>query len=183
MDQRLERKSKLRKRIKRKKIKNITKLIFISLFIALGVVFILDTFFVSVLNVEGDSMQKTLYQGDKLIVSKFGISTNKLKSDDIVYFKGSDDKYYIKRIVAVPGDVVEIVNGIVLVNGIQKIENYIIGNKTETYNQNKWFVEENEFFVLGDNRTKNSSKDSRVFGNIKISQIKGKVIHNFSSER
>lgn len=143
----------------------------------------IDKFVISVITVEGDSMKNTLIENDKILVRKIGIKTSNINVEDIVYFKGVDERYYLKRIIAVPGDVVEIVNDKVIVNGVQKNEEYTNGKKTEFYSQNKWFIKENQYFVLGDNRDKNSSKDSRIFGTIRIDQIKGKVIHNFNSER
>lgn len=143
----------------------------------------IDKFVISVITVEGDSMKNTLIENDKILVKKIGIKTSNINVEDIVYFKGVDERYYLKRIIAVPGDVVEIVNDKVIVNGVQKNEEYTNGKKTEFYSQNKWFIKENQYFVLGDNRDKNSSKDSRIFGTIRIDQIKGKVIHNFNSER
>lgn len=143
----------------------------------------IDKFVISVITVEGDSMKNTLIENDKILVKKIGIKTSNINVEDIVYFKGVDERYYLKRIIAVPGDVVEIVNDKVIVNGVQKNEEYANGKKTEFYSQNKWFIKENQYFVLGDNRDKNSSKDSRIFGTIRIDQIKGKVIHNFNSER
>lgn len=183
MDQIIVKKKLERKRKKRKKIKNYTKGFFLALLFAMFCVFLIDRFVISVLTIDGNSMQSTLFEGDKVLVSKLNISEEKIEKDDIIFFKGTDDRSYIKRVIGVPGDVVEIVNNKVLINGIQKIEDYTRGESTETYNQNKWFVGSGEYFVLGDNRLKNSSKDSRIFGTIKIDQVKGKVIYNFSSER
>lgn len=128
-------------------------------------------------------MKNTLKENDKILVQRVGIKTSNIHTGDIVYFKGTDNRYYLKRVIAVAGDVVEIVNDKVIVNGVQKNEEYTNGKKTEAYSQNKWFIKENKYFVLGDNRSKNSSKDSRIFGTIGIEQIKGKVIYNFNAER
>lgn len=183
MDSRLERKKIKRKKIKKQKIKRLFSVFAVVLFVGLTIVFITDRFFYSVFTVDGDSMQRTLYEGDKVIIKKINIKAEDLKQDDIISFIGNDERLYIKRIIGLPGDVIEIVNGKVLVNGVQKIETYIKGDITESYSQTKWFVRENEFFVLGDNRLKNLSKDSRIFGAINIEQVEGKVIYNFNIER
>ncbi|MFM1525066.1 MULTISPECIES: signal peptidase I [Helcococcus] len=172
-----------RKKKNRKKIINILKILGIIIAISIFVVFLVDKFLFSLVSIEGDSMQRTLYQGDKVLIKKIGIGINDLNHDDIISFKGNDDKFYIKRIIGIPGDVIEVVNGKVFINGVQKIEGYIKGVETLVYNQNKWFVTDNEVFVLGDNRLKDMSKDSRIMGNINVKHINGKVIHNFSSER
>ncbi|EHR33246.1 signal peptidase I [Helcococcus kunzii] len=183
MDSRVERNKLKRKKIKRKRLKRLFSIIALVFFVGVTIVFITDKFFFSVFTVDGESMQRTLYEGDKIIIQKINIKAEDLKQDDIVSFIGNDERLYIKRIIGIPGDVIEIVNGKVLVNGVQKIETYIKGNITESYSQSKWFVKENEFFVLGDNRLKNKSKDSRIFGTINIEQIEGKVVYNFNTER
>lgn len=152
----------------------------VILIISMILVFIVDKFFFSIVTVEGDSMQRTFYDGDKVLLKKIGIKSDDIEVDDIISFKGTDGKHYLKRVIGKHGDVIEVVNDKVLVNGVQKIEDYIKGEKTQVYSQNKWFVRDDEFFVLGDNRLKDSSKDSRIFGNIKIDQIEGKVIHGFN---
>lgn len=183
MDSRIERNKLKRKKIKQKRLKRIFSIIAVVLFVGVTIVFLTDKFFYSVFTVDGESMQRTLYEGDKIIIQKINIKAKDLKQDDIISFIGNDERLYIKRIIGIPGDVIEIVNGKVLVNGVQKLETYIKGNITESYSQSKWFVRENEFFVLGDNRLKNKSKDSRIFGTINIEQIQGKVVYNFSGER
>lgn len=183
MDTRIERKRIKRKKIKRQRLRRLFNILAIIVFVSATVIFLTDRFFYSIVTVEGDSMQRTLYEGDRVLIKKINIKTEDLEQDDIISFVGNDERLYIKRIIGVPGDVIEIINNKVLVNGVQKIENYIKGDITQTYNQNKWFVRDDEFFVLGDNRLKDLSKDSRIFGNININQIEGKVIYNFSSER
>ncbi|TFF64813.1 signal peptidase I [Helcococcus ovis] len=172
-----------RKKKNRKKIINVLKILAIVILVAIFLAFVIDKLLFSIVSIEGDSMQRTLYQGDKVLIKKIGIDIKDLNHDDIISFKGNDEKNYIKRVIGIPGDVIEIVNGKVFINGVQKIEGYIKGTETLVYNQNKWFVTDNEVFVLGDNRLKDMSKDSRIMGNVNIKSINGKVIHNFSSER
>lgn len=149
--------------------------------IVMIIVFLVNKFIVSVVTVEGESMEQTLQNDDKLLIRKVGIDTEDIQVDDIIYFKGLDDRIYIKRVIAKPGDVVEIINKMVFINGIQKIEDYIVQKDTEVYDQNRWYLKDDEFFVLGDNRNKNMSRDSRLFGPININQILGKVIFDFSN--
>lgn len=183
MDNRIERKRQIRKNRKRKKRLAYLKIFLFILLIAIAAMVLVNQFLVSVITVEGESMQRTLYDGDRLLVKKIGFDQDDLTYDHLVFFRGFDDRYYVKRIVGVPGDVIEIVNEKVFINGIQKIEDYIRGESTQVYDQNRWFLQENQFFVLGDNRYKDLSKDSRLFGPINFEQIEGIVMHNFSKER
>lgn len=127
MDERITKKSIIRRKRKIKKYKNATKFLVLVLVLALFFVFLLDKFVISVLTVEGNSMNKTFYEGDKILVKKIGISKDKIKRDDIIYFKGNDDRYYLKRVIGIPDDVVEIINNKVFVNGVEKIEEYVLG--------------------------------------------------------
>lgn len=183
MDSRIERKRQIRKNRKRKKRLAYLKIFLFILLIAVAAMVLINHFLISVITVEGESMQRTLYDGDRLLVKKIGFDQEDITYDDLVFFKGIDDRYYVKRIVAAPGDVIEIINEKVFINGVQKIEDYIRGEATQVYDQNRWFLQENQFFVLGDNRYKDLSKDSRLFGAITFEQIEGIVIHNFSKER
>lgn len=183
MDDRIKRKRLIRTRKQIGRYLNSTKILILVAVIGFFIVFMIDKFAISVITVDGDSMQNTLFENDKILVQRLGIKSSNIKIGDIVYFQGDDERYYLKRVVAISGDVLEIINNKVLVNGVQKDEYYTQGDLTIPYSQNKWFLKQNEFFVLGDNRVKNSSKDSRIFGPIRFEQIKGKVIYNFNSER
>lgn len=94
---------------------------------------------------------------------------------DIVSLKMAYGEYYIKRVVALPGDVVDIQNGQLIVNGIPE-EGIACG---ETHHQESlmsypYTVPEGRMFVLGDNRE--ASIDSRTFGPVADSQIRGKIV-------
>lgn len=115
----------------------------------------------------GASMETTLQDGNKIIVNKLAYIRKEPKRYDVIVFKqsGREHSYYnIKRVIAVPGDTVEISGGLVYVNGRLLEEKIPVepmrlsGLAAEPVT-----LEENEYFVLGDNR--NSSEDSR-FANI-----------------
>lgn len=180
MDERILRKRRKRQSNKSKKIKRIfTYIIFIAIILILTAL-IVDKYFFSIVTIEGNSMQRTFYEGDKILVNKFNIDVEDIKQDDIIYFEGDDNRLYVKRVIGLPGDIVEVINNKIFINGKQKIEDYTRGDETQVYDQDKWFVGENEFFVLGDNRYRDLSKDSRLFGTININQIKGVFVMNFS---
>ena len=98
------------------------------------------------------------------------------KRGDVVVLEAPDtsNKDYIKRVIGVEGDKVEIIDGKVYVNEELLVEDYIEGDSyTHVYNENSWIVPKGEVFVLGDNREEGASKDSRYFGCVSIESIKG----------
>ena len=112
--------------------------------------------------VSGDSMQATLQDGDNLIVDKISYRFRDPKRFEIIVFpyRYAEDTYYIKRIIGLPGETVQIIDGYVYINGEKLDENYGLevmesaGNAAEPIE-----LGEDEYFVLGDNR--NKSADSR----------------------
>lgn len=128
--------------------------------------------------VDGPSMQNTLQDGDNLIVNKIGYRFSDPKRFDIVVFDYlyEENTEYIKRIIGLPGETVQIIDGTIYINGDALEENF---GKEEMVNAGIAAVPielgEDEYFVLGDNR--NHSKDSRdpLVGKVKRSQIVGKA--------
>ena len=112
--------------------------------------------------VSGSSMETTLSDKDQLIVDKMTYRFRDPKRYDIVVFpyQYQDNTYYIKRIIGLPGETVQILSGMVYIDGMRLDEHY--GNELM---ENPGIAEEpltlgeDEYFVLGDNR--NNSKDSR----------------------
>ena len=125
--------------------------------------------------VSGDSMYPTLHNNDKLILWKLGTPD----AADIVVFdshNSTNDKY-VKRVIGVAGDHIQIINSIVSVNGTALDESYV--NPAEpliSKGDIDLVVPEGEIYVLGDNR--NHSNDSRAFGTVKLDDVDGKVVFN-----
>ena len=112
--------------------------------------------------VSGESMETTLSDGDHLIVDKITYRFRDPKRYDIVVFpyRYEENTYYIKRIIGLPGETVQIVDGYVYINGVQLDEHY--GNaliKDPGQAAQPITLGEDEYFVMGDNR--NNSQDSR----------------------
>ena len=113
--------------------------------------------------VSGSSMETTLSSGDQLIVDKISYRFRDPKRYDIVVFpyRYEENTYYIKRIIGLPGETVQIVDGMVYINGSPLNEHYgneVIedpGSAAESIT-----LGDDEYFVLGDNR--NNSQDSRA---------------------
>jgi signal peptidase I len=127
--------------------------------------------------VDGRSMNATLNDGDNLIVEKLSYRFGDPERFDIIVFPYDDSSYYIKRIIGLPGETVQIdEDGTIYINGEVLEEDYGL----ETISDPGRAIEpitlgDDEYFVLGDNR--NNSKDSRnpLVGNIKRDKIVGRA--------
>lgn len=127
------------------------------------------------------SMQPTLVEKDNLLVEKLGIKFNWLKRGDIIVFKAPEmDHLLVKRLVAVEGDMVEIkngklyVNGEVFLTGLAKEPETLEGSKPQ---YNKLTIPKGYIYALGDNRTQ--SYDCRELGPIQRNRIVGRAVFRF----
>lgn len=129
-------------------------------------------------HVNGDSMNVTLEDGDNLIVDKLSYRFKDPERYDIIVFpyRYQEKTYYIKRIIGLPGETVQIIDGMVYIDGEMLPESY--GKEVMEYAgiaSEPIELAEDEYFVLGDNR--NNSSDSRdpSVGNVHKDQIIGKA--------
>ena len=117
----------------------------------------------------GVSMNTTLNEGDKIIINKLAYIKGEPERFDVIVFsqsKSGHGYYNIKRVIGLPGETVEIVNGAVYINGVQLKEVIDVeAMRVAGLADEAILLGENEYFVLGDNR--NYSEDSR-FANIGI---------------
>ncbi|WOO36930.1 signal peptidase I [Anaerocolumna sp. AGMB13020] len=127
----------------------------------------------------GQSMESTLKDQDNILINKFAYVFSDPKRFDVIVFKQSDKEHSylnIKRVIGLPGETVRIIDGKVYIDGTilkESVETEVITNAGLAEEEIK--LEENEFFVLGDNR--NNSEDSRFanIGNIVTGDIIGKA--------
>ena len=122
--------------------------------------------------IEGHSMLPTLHEGEYVIINKLSYSLEDPHRGDIIvlHFPNDRSRDFIKRVVGVPGDRVEVSNGVVKVNGITLDEPYINAEPSYT---GSWDVPEDQYFVLGDNR--NNSSDSHNWSFLPREDIVGKA--------
>jgi signal peptidase I len=125
------------------------------------------------IRVDGDSMEPTLVSGEFIIVNRLSYHFGApLRGDIIVFhFPGNPQEEYIKRVIGLPGDDVQVKNGQVYINGQLLNESYIDVKMDYTGN---WQVPAGQLFVLGDNR--NNSSDSHDWGTVPMDYVVGKAI-------
>ncbi len=149
----------------------------IAITIAIAIVF---TYFFGVRStVVGPSMSPQLEDGDEVLIDRFFYKFISPKAGDVIAFLpngNTNTHYYLKRVIGVPGDTVQIRGGSIYVNGEELIEE-IETSRIEDAGiaENEITLSEDEYFVLGDNR--GNSEDSRFanIGNIRESYIIGKA--------
>ena len=137
------------------------------------IVFILFYFVFGITAVTGNSMNPAYRNGQMVVFMRLG---QNYKAGDVIGIKMTKGDSYIKRIVAVSGDTVDIHDGMLYINGQAMSESYAIGS-TETETGNIAYpltLKDQEYFVLGDNRE--NSIDSRSFGPVVLSQIEGRIL-------
>lgn len=150
----------------RKELKFSNKIVTIILCILALIIGITFNIKYQIIIVSGDSMLPSLKSGNLVLIDK---RSEEINYNDIIVFK--NDETNIKRIIALPGDSIELSNKHIFVNGVH-IKPYTYDGENKIYQ-----LEEDEYFVLGDNYL--NSYDSRDYGPIKKATIIGKVIFEF----
>ncbi len=148
--------------------------------VALAVVIylVVQTFVVQTFQVQQVSMVPTIQPGEHLLVDKLTPRFDDYSRGDVVVFRApgtaQDETPFIKRVIGVGGDRVELEGGAVLVNGVALDEGYIARGPTEPdCGEDAWSVPEGELFLMGDHR--NQSQDSRCFGTVGVERVVGRA--------
>lgn len=147
-----------------------------SILAAIVIAVLIKTFVFNTTYVLGNSMYPTLHERDRLFASKISLYFTGPSRGDVVVIEAPDDpdKDYIKRIIGIEGDLVEIIDGKVYLNNAVLEEPYLDKDAyTHAYDQTSWTVPKGHVFVLGDNRHEGASKDSRYFGCVSEDTVKG----------
>ena len=156
----------------------------LTLIIAVVLAFLIRVFIAEPRYIPSDSMFPTLQQGDRLVVEKVSYYFHSPMRGDIVVFQPPNqlqmqgyekNQAFIKRTIAVGGDIISVQNGIVYVNNKSLTEDYIA--ELPLYNLPPLQVPEGTIFVMGDNR--NNSNDSHIWGFLPETNIIGHAVFRF----
>jgi len=141
--------------------------------------FFLITFVAQAFRVQGTSMEPLLADGERIVVNKFVYRFRPIERGEVVVFWYPRDPSvsFIKRVVALPGDTVEIRSGRVLVNGVSEPEPYLSPGYRDDDNFPATEIRKGYYFVLGDHRR--SSNDSRSWGEVPERYIYGGAVVRF----
>jgi signal peptidase I len=147
-----------------------------DLVVALGLAMIIIVFFYQPVKVEGTSMAPLLSDQERIFINKFVYHFEPIGRGDVVVFWYPLDrtKSFIKRVVGLPGDEVEIRRGRVYINGKTLEEPYVPSQYIDTAAYGPVQIPRDEYFVMGDHRI--SSNDSRIFGPVPSAFIYGKAV-------
>lgn len=156
----------------------LTKTVIYAIVLALGI----RTFVAEARYIPSSSMEPTLEINDRLIIEKLSYHFREPQREDVVVFSPTEalrkqnfKDAFIKRVIGLPGDIVEVKGGKVFVNGTALTENYIADKPDYDYGPVK--VPEGQYLVLGDNR--NNSYDSHYWGFVPKENIIGRAAVRF----
>lgn len=146
--------------------------IFETAVIALVMVFVINAVSARI-RVDGSSMEPNFHDGNYVVVSRLAYRFGEIERGDVVVFEfpSENGEDYIKRVIGLPGDHVEIKGGYLYVNDMQLDEPYIMETPRRDYDV---YVPSDMVVVMGDNR--NDSTDSRAWGPMAIPDIVGKAV-------
>jgi signal peptidase I len=147
-----------------------------DLLIAIGLALVIIVFLYQPVKVEGTSMAPLLSDQERIFINKFVYRFEPIDRGDVVVFWYPLDrsKSFIKRVIALPGETVEIRRGVVYVNGREITEPYVPPQYADVSDYGPSTLAAGSYFVMGDHRI--SSNDSRVFGPVAGQFIYGRAV-------
>ena len=151
---------------------------------ALLVALLVRTFFIQAFWIPSDSMEPTLHKGDRVLVNKLSYKLHDVHRGDVIVFKrpeaaksanpDDDIEDLIKRVIGLPGDTIETVDGVIYINDEPLPEPYLPdGTRSDSPPVERQVVPDGHLFMMGDNR--GNSQDSRYFGPIDEDLIVGRA--------
>ena len=156
-----------------------------TLVLTLVILLVVQNFVAQPFQVKGGSMERTFVEGDYVLVDRLTPHWSPYARGQVIVFQPPDavadrGEPFIKRVIGVGGDTVEVKDGRVFVNGAALDEPYLfhdaagVAEPTDALNESRWVVPAGDLFVMGDHRV--ASEDSRVFGPITVSSVIGRGV-------
>jgi signal peptidase I len=147
-----------------------------DLAVALGLALVIIIFLYQPVKVEGTSMAPLLSDQERIFINKFVYRFEPIERGDVIVFWYPIDhsKSFIKRVVGLPGETIELRSGRVFVDNKELKELYVPASYLDAASAPPLVIPPDEYFVMGDHR--DSSNDSRVFGPVSRQNIYGKAV-------
>lgn len=145
---------------------------------AVFIAFVIVMFFGIKTSMVGPSMEPVVYNGESVLINRVAYNMSSPKRGDIIVFKPNGNKnshLYIKRVIGLPGETVQIYNGHVYINGDILSSDVAADTKEGGLATTEITLDTDEYFVLGDNRVNSEDSRSANIGNVKTSMIEGKA--------
>ncbi|HWY78788.1 MAG TPA: signal peptidase I [Candidatus Sulfotelmatobacter sp.] len=151
-----------------------------TVLLAASIFLVIYIFLFRPFQVSGDSMYPTFKNGEYILTNLIAVRVNGIQHGDVIVFKAPPDpeKDFIKRVIGLPGDTVELKEGFVYLNGNKLDESAYLHNDVRTYggaflkDGQSFIVPDRNYFVMGDNRP--FSSDSREWGLLPNNMVIGK---------
>ena len=163
------------------RFRHFVKYVVIDILLAALISFFLINYVVSAFKIEGDSMKPLLRDQERILISKLAVRKDNLRRFDIVvlYKPDEPEKSLVKRIIGLPGEIVEIREGEVLINDkpLKQFSGGDAGGALSPADMKALLIPRGTFFVMGDNRA--ISFDSRLFGPVPQKYIFGKAFFRY----
>lgn len=150
--------------------------LFFCLMVAYGTARFVTDFFLQPIRVEGVSMENTLYHNDVLLINKIKYRIHDPERFDMVIFPYSMNEYYVKRIIGLPGETIQIKDGSIYINEKPLLEEYgreVIQDAGLA--TNAITLDKDEYFLMGDNRNQSTDSRSQLIGPVKKDKLEGRV--------
>jgi signal peptidase I len=161
-----------------KRIKNLLIKWILMIFVVILFGYFMGHYGITLSIVNGTSMQPTLHNNDRLLINKFKFLLDSPKIGEVIIFKDPSqvDRFLVKRVIGVSGDTIKIRDGVLYRNG-QSVDEPYIDTSIEDGDYGPVTVRNNTVFVMGDNRHRYASRDSRYVsvGFVPLDLIEGKV--------
>ncbi len=147
-----------------------------DLLIAIALALVIIAFVYQPVKVEGTSMAPLLTDQERIFINKFVYEFEPIQRGDVVVFRYPRDprKSFIKRVVGLPGEMVEIRRGVVYINRVPLREEYLVSTGQDSDSLSPQLLSPDHYFVLGDHRR--NSNDSRSWGTVHRDYVYGKAV-------
>ncbi len=160
--------------------KEVTDWLF-TIALALFIAFLITHILIINAVVPSESMENTIMIGDRLITNRLAYVFNDIERGDIIVFPAPDgqDVLYVKRVIGLPGETIDIIDGLVYIDGVLLVEDYVSSEIIDGTKNSSYEVPEGTVFCLGDNRQ--HSNDARYWENtfLDIDDVLGKVVFRY----